>query len=525
MVSVQPPPTRLARAGALPVGPRPPAWPPGQTGFPLDRPMPADRLRGWLLAILLTIIGGILRFYRLGHPTDGGTPVFDEKHYVPQAWQMLRNGGVEDNPGYELVVHPPLAKQLIALGEWWQGYDSIGWRVSAALAGTLCVLLLVRIARRMTRSTLLGVLAGALLLCDGTSFVQSRMGMLDIFLTLFVLASFGAMVLDRDDVRARMAIVVAQGRVHDSPFGPRMGVRWWRFAAGVLIGMACAVKWSGVYWVAAFGVLSLVWDLTARRAAGVARPWSGVLVRDVGPALWALAAVPVLTYFAGWWAWFASETGTDRYEVGQDIGPGGHFSFVPAALRSLWYYSAHVLSFHEDLTTSKTNPHPWESKPWTWPMSLRPMLYYLNTNDRSCGANDCVSSTMLIGTPALWWTSPAVVVWALWRVAARFDWRYAAVLVGYGAGYLPWFLDIDRQMYFFYATPMAPFLVLGITLASGDVLGRALAGAERRATGLLLVSLYLGLAVANFAWLWPIMVGDSITAAHWNAEMWLPSWR
>ncbi len=58
-----------------------------------------------------------MRFAGLGHPTDGGTPVFDEKHYVPQAWQMLRNGGVEDNPGYELVVHPPLGKQLIALGE------------------------------------------------------------------------------------------------------------------------------------------------------------------------------------------------------------------------------------------------------------------------------------------------------------------------------------------------------------------------------------------------------------------------
>lgn len=28
-------------------------------------------------------------------------------------------------------------------------------------------------------------------------------------------------------------------------------------------------------------------------------------------------------------------------------------------------------------------------------------------------------------------------------------------------GYLPWFADIDRQMYFFsYATPMAPFLVI-----------------------------------------------------------------
>ncbi|WP_028936555.1 dolichyl-phosphate-mannose--protein mannosyltransferase [Pseudonocardia spinosispora] len=519
---------RPARAGAVPVGRRPATSAPGPTlgvRFPVERPMPTDRLRSWLLAILLAFIGGILRFYRLGFPSDHGTPVFDEKHYVPQAWQMLRNFGVEDNPGFELVVHPPLAKQLIALGEWVWGYDSMGWRVSAAVAGTVCVLLVVRIARRLTRSTMFGVVAGALFLCDGVSFVQSRMGMLDIFLTVFVLASFGAMVLDRDDVRARMAVVVAEGRVGVSPFGPRLGVRWWRFTAGVLIGMACAVKWSGVYWVAAFGVLSLGWDVAARRAAGVRRPWLGVWVRDVGPALWALAAIPILTYLAGWWAWFASETGVDRHEVGQEIGVGGPFSFMPDALRSLWYYSGHVLSFHANLTTSTSAPHPWESKPWAWPMSLRPMLYYLNNSDQTCGAKDCVSATMLVGTPALWWASPLALVWAVWRTVTRFDWRHVAIMVGYGAGYLPWFLDIDRQMYYFYATPMAPFLIFGLTLMLGDVLGPALAGTERRATGLLIISLYVGLAVANFAWLWPIMVGDSITSAHWDAEMWLPSWR
>jgi dolichyl-phosphate-mannose--protein O-mannosyl transferase len=153
------------------------------------------------------------------------------------------------------------------------------------------------------------------------------------------------------------------------------------------------------------------------------------------------------------------------------------------------------------------------------------MLYYLNDTGKACGANECVSATMLIGTPVLWWASPVVGGWAVWRTLTRFDWRYAAVLVGYGAGYLPWFLDIDRQMYFFYATPMAPFLVLGITLALGDLLGRASVGAERRATGLLVLALYLGAAVANFAWLWPIMVGSSITTGHWDAEMWLPSWR
>ena len=120
---------------------------------------------------------------------------------------------------------------------------------------------------------------------------------------------------------------------------------------------------------------------------------------------------------------------------------------------------------------------------------------------------------------------PIVLGWSLWCTFTRFDWRYAAVLVGYGAGFLPWFLELARQMYFFYVVPLAPFLVLGITLGLGEILGRAGDGPERRGTGLLVVSLYVGAAVADFAWLWPILVGNSITEAHWNAELWLPSWR
>ncbi len=487
--------------------------------------MPTDRLRSWLLAVGLALIGGLLRFWGLGEPTDNGTPIFDEKHYVPQAWQMVRNGGLEDNPGYELVVHPPLGKQLIALGEWMFGYNGFGWRFSAAVVGTIVVLLMVRIARRMTRSTLLGGVAGVLTLADGVTFVASRMGMLDVFLALFVLAAFGCLLVDRDDVRARMAVVVAQDRVGESTFGPRWGVRWWRFGAGVLIGLACAVKWSGVYWLAAFGVLAVAWDVCLRRGAGVRRPWAGVWVRDVAPALWALAAVPVLAYLASWAPWFASEMGIDRHQVGRSIGTDGPWSFLPDSLRDLWYYSGHVLRFHAGLDTPTDHPHPWESKPWSWPMGLRPMLYYFDSDSTQCGQPVCTATTMLIGTPALWWVSPVVLGWSMWRTFTRFDWRYAAVLVGYGAGYLPWFVNLQRQMYYFYAVPLAPFLVLGLTLGLGEILGRVGSGAERRATGLLVVSLYLGAAVANFAWLWPVMVGNSITQGRWDAEMWLPSWR
>lgn len=501
-----------ATIGVVPIG-EPPLRAPASPAGLLGPPPPTDRLRGWVVTAVLTAVAAVVRFAGLGAPTDGGTPVFDEKHYVPQAWQILRNGGVEDNPGFELVVHPPLGKQLIAVGEALFGYDAVGWRVVAALSSVLCVLLIVRVGRRLTRSTLLGGIAGVLLICDGLSHVQGRMGMLDVFSALFVVAGFTTLVRDRDDVRARMARVVAEGRVLDSPFGPRMGVRWWRLATGVLLGLGVAVKWSGIYWVLAFAVLSVLWDLTARRSAGVARPWRGTLVRDVLPSVWALALVPVLVYFADWAFWFSSETATDRY-AGSN------------ALSSMLHFESKVLAFHQGLTTQSAGVHPWESKPWSWPMGLRPMLYYYAGDGvTGCGQSQCVSAVMLVGTPALWWPALPVLGFALWRLVTRLDWRYGAVLVGYGAGIVPWFMVIDRQMFFFYMTPVVPFLVLATVLAMGEILGRADVGRERRQTGLLVVGLWVGLVVANFIWLWPILTGAPITQAMWDAQLWLPSWR
>ncbi|BCI85964.1 hypothetical protein NIIDMKKI_11700 [Mycobacterium kansasii] len=70
---------------------------------------------------------------------------------------MLHNHGVEDNPGFGLVVHPPVGKQMIAIGEALFGYTGFGWRFSGAVLGVILVALVTRIVRRITRSTLVGV--------------------------------------------------------------------------------------------------------------------------------------------------------------------------------------------------------------------------------------------------------------------------------------------------------------------------------------------------------------------------------
>ncbi|MDT5209869.1 MAG: dolichyl-phosphate-mannose-protein mannosyltransferase [Mycobacterium sp.] len=486
---------------------------------------PVDRLQGWAMTAVITALAALTRFLNLGSPTDAGTPIFDEKHYAPQAWQLLHNHGVEDNPGYGLVVHPPVGKQLIAIGEALFGYNGVGWRFSGAVCGVILVLLVVRIGRRISRSTLVGGIAGLLLIADGVSFVASRTALLDGFLTLFVVAAFGCLIVDRDQVRERMHVALLEGRIGETPWGPRLGVRWWRFGAGVLLGLACATKWSGLYFIVFFGLMTLAFDIGARRQYRVPRPWLGAFRRDVGPSLYALVLIPFGVYLASYAPWFASETAVNRHEVGNSIGPDSALP-IPDAFRSLWHYTYAAYRFHAGLTNAAGNHHPWESKPWTWPMSLRPVLYAIdNQNVPGCGVQSCVKAVMLVGTPAMWFIAVPVLVWAVWRAFVKRDWRYGALLVGYSAGFLPWFADIDRQMYFFYAATMAPFLVLMIAMILGDILHKPNQNSERRTLALVVVCCYLALVITNFAWMYPILTGIPISQSTWNMQIWLPSWR
>lgn len=504
--------------------PQPPLTSPGPI-IPAADFGPLDTVRGWTVTAAITVLAAITRFLNLGSPTDDGTPIFDEKHYAPQAWQMLNNHGVEDNPGYGLVVHPPVGKQLIALGEALFGYNGFGWRFTGALLGVILVALVTRIVRRISRSTLVGAIAGVLVVCDGVSFVAARTALLDGFLTFFVVAAFGALIVDRDQVRERLDLAWRQGRITENRWGPRLGVRWWRFGAGVLLGLACATKWSGLYFVLFFGAMTLICDATARRQYQVPHPWLAMIRRDAVPAGYALGLIPVAVYLGSYAGWFASETAIDRHQVGVSIGAHSVVP-MPDAIRSLWYYTAKAFQFHAGLTNAAGNYHPWESKPWSWPMSLRPVLYAIDQQGGPrCGSQSCVKAEMIVGTPALWWLAVPVLIYACWRSLVRRDWRYAVVLTGYCAGWLPWFADIDRQMYFFYAATMGPFLAMAVALILGDILYQPGQGSERRTLGLILVSCYTATVVTNFVWLFPILTGLPISPHTWDMEIWLPSWR
>lgn len=500
-------------------------------------------VRGWAGPLAVAGLGAWLRFAELGTPRD---VVFDEAYYAPQAYGILQFGAEHavssftdsrivggDTAGIfvyggQFAAHPPFGKVQIALGEWLFGMNPFGWRFAVAFVGSLSILLLARITRRLTGSTPLGCLAGLLLALDGLELVMSRIAMLDVFVMFWALAGFGCLVVDRDRSRARRAAPPpppsgpAGGGPQTQPLPP---VRWWRLAAGVCLGLAASCKWNGLYFLVGFTLLSFAWDAAARRAAQkdaedrrhlpVRALWRDGAASLIG--LWPAAAV---AYLASWRGWFSSTIGWDRYYAQQH----GVHTPVVSTLYSWAEYQREMWDFNTTLST----PNTFASHPWTWLLLTHPVRFYYAAprySQSNCQVPaGCVQNVLAVGTPAIWWAAiPALAVAAVvW--ARRRDWRFGAALAGVAAGWLPWFAFPSRTQYFYYAVSFEPFLILALVLCLGLLLARPGASPRRRIAGASLVTGYLVVVAVNFAFLYPVLTGRPISHAAWIARMLMPDW-
>lgn len=513
------------------------------------RPLLADRLTrwsAWLGPLLVALVAGLMRFWHLGSPKS---VIFDETYYAKDSWALVKQGyeaswpkdvdkliladpskiPVPTDPGY--VVHPPVGKWIIGLGELMFGFDPFGWRFMVAVLGTLSVLMLCRIGRRLFRSTFLGCLAGGLLAVDGLHFVMSRTALLDLVLMFFVLAAFGCLLLDRDWARRRFANALpvdAEGVLRPDTGiaeGLRLGWRPWRVAAGLMLGLAFATKWNGLYILAAFGLLTVFWDVGARRTAGAVRPYLAVLKRDLLPAFVSTVPVAIGTYVASWTGWIVTDKGYFR-DWAATQGRGGMWSWLPDWLRSLWHYETEVYSFHVNLTSG----HTYQSNPWSWIVLGRPVSYFYEDprgGTEGCTAapaDKCAQEVLAIGTPLLWWAACFAILYVLWRWFFRRDWRAGAIACAIAAGWVPWFFYQERTIFLFYAVVFVPFLCLAVSMMIGAMLGPAGSDERRRTIGAVGAGVLVLLIVWNFIYFWPIFTGQTIPVGEWQDRMWFDTW-
>jgi hypothetical protein len=169
------PPVRLQGAGAL--------------------SRPSRRRFGPATAVLLAmmLLSFFLRVLWLDQPP--GSQIFDEKYYVSAARTILGLPQPADAPyansprGKDAnQEHPSLAKLIMAYDMRVIGDNGWGWRWGSVVAGTLAIAFMYQIGRLLGLGPWTGLFAAFLFSFDNLVFVTSRIGILDIFMLLGMLA-------------------------------------------------------------------------------------------------------------------------------------------------------------------------------------------------------------------------------------------------------------------------------------------------------------------------------------------------
>ena len=371
--------------------------------------MSMDRLlRAWPIAAILTFALSI-RLWRLSLPTGY---IFDEVYYAKNANSLLSSAVELDAQGQaEFVVHPPFGKWLIAIGIRFFGNEEFGWRFASAIFGTLSILLIYLIVKKLFNSEFLSITAALLMAFDGLNLVMSRVALLDIFLMFFILLSIYFLITNN------------------------------LWLSGSAIGLAISIKWSAAFLIPLVILFVVIYNK--------------VTFRNLYKVVSQFTLLPISIYFASWSGWIFSSQGWARQSESN-------------VFASLWNYHLQILDFHQGLD----DKHAYQANPWSWLVLGRPTSFYYESPS-DCGAEKCAQEILAIGTPLLWWISIFAVAITFGFLVTKLERAAVIILLGFAGTYLPWFFIQSRTTFYFYSISILPFLILALIYCFNQLLNIA----------------------------------------------------
>ena len=114
---------------------------------------------------------------------------FDEIYHARTGWEFTQGLQPYEN------THPPLGKDLIALGILIFGMDPFGWRIMGTLMGILMVPAMYLFGMAVFKRTRYAFITAFLFTFDFMHFVQTRIATIDSYSVLFIILTFLCMYL------------------------------------------------------------------------------------------------------------------------------------------------------------------------------------------------------------------------------------------------------------------------------------------------------------------------------------------
>ncbi|MCL1996949.1 MAG: phospholipid carrier-dependent glycosyltransferase [Defluviitaleaceae bacterium] len=427
-------------------------------------------------------------FIRIANVDPIGEGLFDEQHLLPiQALDYMHSTYFDEvfypKTAYQLIsgmviyewTHPPLGRVIIAWGIEIFGMTPFGWRFMSTLAGVLMLIPLYCLALAMFKNTFWAGFATFIFAFDFMHYVQTRVGMTDSFVVLFILTMYYFMYkhIQTDFFASTYSKIFV-----------------YLFFSGIFMGLAIATKWFGLYGALGIAVIFFIsmgkrYMLYRQDPAKYGDFYKRTFLTFTACIVF-FVVVPAIIYILSY------------------VPYGGVGSLYTD--RSFWtaFYQNQIdmFNFHMNLEAE----HDFSSYWWEWIINWRPVLYYDNTLPN--GLRQGISA---FGNPVVWWGGIPAILYTFYRAITTKETNASRevsifLLVGYIAFIFPW-LIVARVTFIYYYFSNTIFLVLMIayTIKESKFFERAKIGRQTFAC------MFAGVTMLLFLLFYPVLTGIPIS--------------
>ncbi len=371
---------------------------------------------------------------------------FDEIYHARTGWEFTEAFKASEDyrpPVPYENTHPPLGKDLIALGISIFGMNPFGWRVMGTLMGILMVPAMYLFGMALFKKTRYAFIASFLMTFDFMHFVQTRISTIDSYPVLFIILTFMFMYL------------YVRTNFNTQKMGRGL---LWLALSGVTFGLAAASKWIGLYAGAGLAVI-FFYSLYRRFREYIAvrrgevdldeetreKVLRGFPSKVIITLLWCLLFFVIIAgaiYFASY--------------IPFNIASGGSLSDWDN-FKYAWDNQSSMLRYHSSLVDNHSMKSPW----FQWPVIGKPMWFY-KADYLPAGWTGGVYST---GNPLVWWPGLAALLWMAVRVfrSRKFRMMEMFLLAGFLTEFLPWVL-VPRTTFIYHYFASVPFIIMATVL-------------------------------------------------------------
>lgn len=370
-------------------------------------------------------------------PTYYDEGYFDEIYHPRNAWEIA-------NQQYMYAhVHPLFGTSIMAFFIYLFGMSPLAWRIGGALCGILLVPLMYDVLRNLFHNKRYAFL-GTLYLCIGfMHLVTSRIGTLEPFSVVFILAMYNRMIqycntsfFDTDFKKTLHTLLIC-GLYMSFGFATKWTVCYSALGLAVLFFTTAYIRKKEYKQTLAvmnnkeqFNALSMEQQ---EFALYIKENYHHYMNTTIGMCFLYFIGIPIVIYCL---CYIVAPCFTDGWSIANVIKQ-----------------NEYMYHYHANLHAT----HPYQSAWWEWLLDLRPMWYYGKED-----MNHLYHSIVCMSHPLLTWFGLYSIVYTITKWIQTKDMTAFMIMVGYLSAFLPWVSFVQRCVFAYHFYPTSLFMICAI---------------------------------------------------------------